>query len=102
MLAAAEGKTKEAVSELQSMAEKEHKMPVDFGPPAIEKPTDELLGELLLQLHRPSEARDAFQTALARTPGRKTVVEALAQTDKEIAAMAAAKQTSASTAPKNH
>jgi tetratricopeptide (TPR) repeat protein len=102
MLAAAEGKTKEAVSELQSMAEKEHKMPVDFGPPVIEKPTDELLGELLLQLHRPSEARDAFQTALARTPGRKTVVEAFSQTDKEIAAMAAAKQTSAGTTPKKH
>jgi len=101
MLAAAEGKTKDAITELQSIAEKEHKMPVEFGPPSIEKPSDELLGELLLQVHRPSEARDAFQTALARTPGRRMVVEALAQTDKEIAAMTAAKQTSASTAPKN-
>jgi hypothetical protein len=43
-----------------------------------------------------------LQTALARTPGRKTVVEAFSQTDKEIAAMAAAKQTSAGTTPKNH
>ena len=101
MLAAAEGKTKDAVTELQSIAEKEHKMPVEFGPPSIEKPTDELLGELLLQLHRASEGRDAFQTALARTPGRRMVVEALARTDKEIDAMAAAKQTSAGTAPKN-
>jgi hypothetical protein len=102
MLAAAEGRTKDAVTELQSIAEKEHKMPVDFGPPAIEKPTDELLGELLLQLHRPSEAREAFQAALGRTPGRRMVIEALARTNKEIAAMTAAKQTSASTAPKNH
>ena len=102
MLTAAEGKTKDAVSELQSLAEKEHKMPVEFGPPSIEKPSDELLGELLLQLHRPAEARDAFQTALARTPGRRMVVEALVRTDREIAAMTAAKQTSTSTAPKNH
>jgi len=102
MVAAAEGKTKDAFAELQSMAEKEHKMPVEFGPPSIEKPSDELLGELLLQLHRPSEARDAFQTALARTPGRRMVVEALARTDKEIAALTAAKQTSAVTTPQNH
>jgi tetratricopeptide (TPR) repeat protein len=91
MLAAAEGKTAEAVSELRQMAEKEHKMPLEFGPPSIEKPTDELLGELLLQLHRPAEAREALQNALSRTPGRTIVVQALARTDKELAAMTAAK-----------
>src|SRR5689334_8127608 len=58
MLAAAEGKSSDAVAELQRMATKEHAMPLEFGPPNIEKPTDELLGELLLQLHRPAEARD--------------------------------------------
>jgi tetratricopeptide (TPR) repeat protein len=87
--AAAEGKSQEAVAELQRAVAKEHAMPLEFGPPAIEKPTDELLGELLVQLNRPSEARDAFQTALARAPGRKLVVEALARTDKEISAAAA-------------
>jgi hypothetical protein len=92
MLSAAEGKTAEGVTELRQMAEKEHHMPLEFGAPSIEKPTDELLGELLLQLHRPSEAREAFETALARTPGRTMVVEALARTDKEIAASAAPKQ----------
>jgi hypothetical protein len=89
LLTAAEGKPQDAVTELQHMATKEHGMALEFGPPNIEKPTDELLGELLLQLHRPSEAHDAFQTALARTPGRKLVVEALARTDKDIAAAAA-------------
>jgi tetratricopeptide (TPR) repeat protein len=102
MLAAAEGKTTEAVSELRQMAEKEHHMPLEFGPPSIEKPTDELLGELLLQLHRPAEAREALQTALARTPGRRMVVEALARTDKEIAAMTAAKQPPAGTPAQKH
>jgi hypothetical protein len=101
MLAAAEGKTTEAVAELRQMAEKEHHLPVEFGPPSIEKPTDEMLGELLLQLHRPAEAREAFVTALSRTPGRTILVEALARTDKEIAAMPAAK-TTASAPAQNH
>jgi predicted Zn-dependent protease len=98
LLTAAEGKPEDALSELRSMAAKEHAMPLEFGPPSIEKPTDELLGELLLQLHRSSEARDAFQTALARTPGRKLVVEALAHADKEIAAAAAKEGVKQSTA----
>ena len=101
LLSAGEGKTQDAVTELQQMAAKEHGMSLEFGPPNIEKPTDELLGELLLQLHRPTEARDAFQAALARAPGRKLAVEALARADKEIAASAAkesAKQSSANSA----
>jgi len=88
MLAAAEGKSPDAVAELKSVATKEHALPLEFGPPNIEKPTNELLGELLLQLHKPAEARDAFQAALARTPGRKIDVEGLARAEKEIAASA--------------
>jgi tetratricopeptide (TPR) repeat protein len=104
MLAAAEGKPQDAVTALQRIAAREHQLPLEFGPPNIQKPTDELLGELLLQLHRPAEARDAFQVAFARTPGRKLVVEALARADKEIAATAlkeAARQPSANR-PHNH
>jgi len=104
MLAAAEGKSLDAVAELKSMATKEHALPLEFGPPNIEKPTDELLGELLLQLHRPAEARDAFQAALARAPGRKIAVDGLARAEKEIAASATAKGVSApsaSTPPHN-
>jgi tetratricopeptide (TPR) repeat protein len=86
LLMAAEGKTEEAIGELQRMAAKEHAMPLEFGPPSIEKPTDELLGELFLKLHRPAEAHDAFQAALARTPGRKLVVEELGSAEKEMAA----------------
>src|SRR6267378_5161949 len=87
LLTAAEGKPQDAVTELQHMATKEHGMALEFGPPNIEKPTDELLGELLLQLHRPAEARVAFQAALARAPGRKLVLDALARTDKEMTAV---------------
>ena len=85
LLTAAEGKSEEAVSELKRIAAKEDAMSVEFGPPAVYKPTDELLGELLLELHRPSEARAAFQVALARAPGRRSVVQALSRADKEIA-----------------
>jgi len=105
-LVASEGKPEDAVKELQRIAAREHALPLEFGPPNIEKPTDELLGELLLQLHRPAEARDAFQTALARTPGRKLVVEALARADREIAAAATTKEEgttpSANASPHNH
>src|SRR5260370_35056924 len=86
LLTAAEGKRDDAVKDLQRIAAKEHQLPLEFGPPTIEKPSDELLGEMLLQLNRPSEARDAFQAALARTPGRKLVLEELARAEKEIAA----------------
>jgi hypothetical protein len=85
LLQAAEGKGQEAVAELKRIAEEERAMPFEFGPPSIYKPTDELLGELLSDLHRPAEAREAFQVALARAPGRRSVVQALALADKEIA-----------------
>src|SRR5260370_21365735 len=86
LLTAAEGKGDDAVTELKRIAAKENAMSVEFGPPATDKPTDELLGELLAELHRSSEARAAFQVALAHAPGRRSVVQALARADKEIAA----------------
>jgi tetratricopeptide (TPR) repeat protein len=84
LLAGAEGKGEAAVSELKRIAAKEDSMSVEFGPPAVYKPTDELLGELLLELHRSAEAHDAFQVALGRAPGRRSVVQALARADNKI------------------
>jgi hypothetical protein len=102
LLRTADGNPQDAVAALKSVADREHKLPLDFGPPGIEKPTDELLGEVLLQLHRPAEAKDAFQTALSRTPGRKLVIEALANADKEIAAGAGGKQQADGASAHNH
>jgi tetratricopeptide (TPR) repeat protein len=99
LLTAVEGKSQEAVTELQRIAAQEHAMPLAYGPPSVYKPTDELLGELLLDLQRPSEAHEAFQAALARTPGRRLVVEALAHTDKAIAAAKEADQQSSANRP---
>ena len=80
-LTAAEGKSEDAVKEMQNVSAQEDALPLEFGPPNIEKPTDEMLGELLLQLKRPAEAREAFQAALARNPGRKLSVEGSGQTE---------------------
>jgi tetratricopeptide (TPR) repeat protein len=102
LLTAAEGKPQDAVQELKRIAAKEHQLPLEFGPPNIEKPSDELLGEVLLQLNRPSEAREAFQAALARTPGRRLVLEELARTEKEMSAKKDAKPAAANAAVHNH
>jgi tetratricopeptide (TPR) repeat protein len=49
----------------------EETLPVAFGPPTIDKPSHELLGEFLLRHNRKDEARAEFEKALARTPGRR-------------------------------
>jgi len=56
----------------------EESLPIDFGPPTIEKPTHEMLGEFLLWRGRKDEARDEFKKALARTPGRRMSEQGLA------------------------
>lgn len=49
----------------------EEKLPIAFGPPTIDKPTNELLAEFLLRRGRKDEAHSEFGKALARTPGRR-------------------------------
>ena len=49
----------------------EDKLPMAFGPPTIDKPTHELLGEFLLRRDRKAEAHAEFEKAVARTPGRR-------------------------------
>ncbi len=53
-----------------------------FGPPFVDLPSHELLGELLLATGRASKAYDAYTQALARTPGRVSVLEGLARAEK--------------------
>ena len=57
----------------------EETLPIAFGPPTIDKPTYELLGEFLLRRGRKDEARAAFQRALARTPGRRLPLAGLSE-----------------------
>lgn len=61
-----------AIARLVEATKIEASLPFEFGPPAIDKPPSELLGEVLLAQGHAKEAREAFEAALARTPGRTT------------------------------
>ena len=80
LLALTDGKPDEGIRILRAAADAEDKMPFEFGPPAIAKPTAELLGEQLLKLGKNDEARAAFERAEARTPGRTLTVAGLKAT----------------------
>jgi len=66
----ADGHAAEAIRTLEEAAAAEEAMSFEFGPPAIVKPTRELLGEVLLEQGRAEEAQQAFERALARAPRR--------------------------------
>ncbi len=68
---------------LQQAVALEVTLPIAFGPPTIDKPTYELLGEFLLRRGRKDEARKAFEQALARTPGRRLPLAGLAAISKQ-------------------
>ena len=57
----------------------EETLPIAFGPPTIDKPTHELLGEFLLRRGKRDEAHEEFKLALARTPGRLLPTTGLAK-----------------------
>ncbi len=70
ILAIANHQPDEAIGLLKEAAELEENLPFQFGPPEIVKPSNELLGEVLLELERFDEAAEAFRGALGRTPRR--------------------------------
>jgi hypothetical protein len=72
------------VDALQSVATQERAHPLEFGPPPIYKPTEELLGELYLQMHRPVDAKNAFEADLARAPGRRLGMRGLTRAEEGI------------------
>ena len=78
MLLFAHGRRDQAVALLTEAAELEERIPFEFGPPFIDKPSRELLGEMLLELGRPAEARAAFEAALRQAPLRVQSLRGLA------------------------
>jgi tetratricopeptide (TPR) repeat protein len=76
-----EGKRAEAIAMLEKTAKSETSMPFEFGPPVVEKPTYELLGDELLAAGRSAEAAAAYRKALEHTPGRAVVVEGLGRAE---------------------
>jgi tetratricopeptide (TPR) repeat protein len=79
LLLAATGKRDEAIQRLEAAKKLEESMSFDFGPPLIAKPASELLGDQLLLAGRATEAASAYRSALARMPGRVTLVTPLAK-----------------------
>ena len=74
----AQGQTDEGLQLLRKAAEAEAALPPPFGPPALQKPSYELLGDELLALGRKEEAAAAYRQALAAAPGRRLSVAGLA------------------------
>ncbi len=64
------GRTNEALALLSEAAVGERASPMEFGPPSLDKPANELLGEVLLELGRARQACTAFEAAQVVAPGR--------------------------------
>jgi tetratricopeptide (TPR) repeat protein len=75
----ATGGRDDAVAALRHAAEAELQLPTGMGPPRPIKPALELLGETLLEIGRPVEARAEFERALQRYPNRSASVLGVAR-----------------------
>lgn len=71
VVALARGDSDGGLKLLRAAAEAETALPPPFGPPALQKPSYEMLGDELLALGRKKEAAQAYQAALAAAPGRR-------------------------------
>jgi tetratricopeptide (TPR) repeat protein len=74
----AAGDPTRGIAALRAAAEAEAAIPAGFGPPLIEKPSQELLGDALLRLGRFDEAATAYAASLAAAPNRRLSVRGLA------------------------
>ena len=74
IVALAQGRTEEGLTMLRKAAAAETALPPPFGPPQLQKPSYEMLGDELLALGRKQEAADAYQAALAAAPNRRLSV----------------------------
>ena len=70
----AQGNKDEGSRLLRKAAEAEAALPPPFGPPALQKPSYELLGDELLAAGRKQEAANAYRAALAAAPNRRLSV----------------------------
>jgi tetratricopeptide (TPR) repeat protein len=75
-----------AITLLEKAAAREEAMPIEFGPPYVEKPSRELLGDQLLAAGRAAEAVAAYQRALARAPGRAVSLAGLRRAEAALTA----------------
>ncbi len=66
-----EGDTSEGLELLRNTAAAESELPLDFGPPTIVKPSWELLADVLMDMEKYSDALEAYEKQLERTPERR-------------------------------
>lgn len=75
----AAGDDEGALGLLEAAAAVEDSMAFAFGPPFVDQPAHELLGEALLAMSRSGRAREEFRKALARAPRRTQSLLGLAR-----------------------
>jgi tetratricopeptide (TPR) repeat protein len=75
----ADGDLDGAVALMREAVSLEDAMPLEFGPPAVVKPSHELLGEILLQAGRSRAAQAEFARALRLAPRRALSLLGLAR-----------------------
>lgn len=80
-LALRKGDRDAALALLRQAAQQEQALEMDFGPPVLVQPANELLGAALLELKQPAAARKAFDAANVLAPGRSAVRQGLAAVD---------------------
>jgi tetratricopeptide (TPR) repeat protein len=93
VLLSAEDHTGEAVAMAQQAVAAGEGMSYAFGPPSPEKPSYELLGDLLLKENRNAPARAAFEASLQRAPQRTESLLGLARAESAMGDKAAAAET---------
>ena len=78
-IALAAGRSEEARALLDEATAIEGAMALEYGPPTIIKPSNELYGEILLVESDPQAAAEQFELALLRAPRRRLSLQGLAQ-----------------------
>ena len=78
------GRVDQGIALLSQAAAGERESPMEFGPPSLDKPANELLGEILLEHGRAKEACEAFQAAQVLAPGRGQSLIGLAKCARQL------------------
>ncbi len=80
-LAFAEHRTYDALRLLRMAADHEDAVEKHAVTPGAVRPARELLGDLLMEIHQPKEALDAYQQVLAVAPGRRNALKGAAEAE---------------------
>lgn len=74
----------EAEAHFKKSVELESSISYSFGPPNIQKPTQELYADWLLKEGRMQEAREHYELALKMAPKRRLILQGITNTESEV------------------